>query len=60
MEMNKRELSVLKDFRERAMKDYMGYVMRHESAPNELLEVCCSYNDLFKALGIDEYSEVGA
>lgn len=58
--MTKRETTIFNDMYDKALRDYMRYVMAHESIPSDVLERACVFTELKLALFPKVNSEVGA
>lgn len=54
--MTKREITILREFYDKAMADYMVYVVKKKNAPSEVLERACAVMEIYNAL----LGEVGA
>lgn len=59
--MTKRETTIFNDMYDKALGDYMKYVMTHETfIPTDVLERACVFTELKEALFSKADSEVGA
>ena len=51
--MTKKELTVLRSLKDRAMNEYMSYVMKNENVPTDVLERAVVYCEIFRKLELD-------
>lgn len=54
--MTKKEITILREFYDKALSDYMVYVVKKESASSDVLERACAVMEIYNAL----LGEVGA
>lgn len=58
--MTKKELAIFNDMYDKALGEYMKYVMAHENVPSVILERACVLEELKMALFPKVDIEVGA